>query len=429
MKLNFKKILQISGFSLLAFCSQAYAAGYKLELQSTSILADAGDAAVVEDAGTNWYNSAGLVYLPQQLVTSAIDVYAPTTFSGTAIAPSAVPPPFGLDFQAVGEASSHPNFVLPALHYNLPLNSDISFGISVVPAWGFSEDYGNDSIVRYDLKRVYSRSIDIAPSLAFRLNNQWSFGLGPDFHYLYAVTKNHVRTEGVPFGTPNDSIIRFSGDQWAKGAHAGILYRISGATRIGLNYRTRILMDLAGNSYFILNGDGVFNSHAFTLRVPLPPTTTLSIYHDVTPCWAMMGTIAYDQWSILNRYIAKNLITPAGIVPFVELPQEMRDTVDLGIGTHYQWNDRWMIRASMKFEPTPTRNRFRDINFPDGQRLGFQIGARYQVNKRVALDMLYGHVFVQTSAINGLNPLSLATTVGHNKTSVELFGGQLVWDI
>jgi long-subunit fatty acid transport protein len=40
---------------------QAAASGYKLEFQSAATLADSGDAAVVEDAGTNWYNSAGLV--------------------------------------------------------------------------------------------------------------------------------------------------------------------------------------------------------------------------------------------------------------------------------------------------------------------------------------------------------------------------------
>ena len=65
-----------------------------MEFQSASILADAGEAAVVEDAGTNWYNSAGLVYLPRQVVFSAINVYAPTKFTGLAVAPTTIPPPF-----------------------------------------------------------------------------------------------------------------------------------------------------------------------------------------------------------------------------------------------------------------------------------------------------------------------------------------------
>ena len=81
MKRNFRKWLRFSSLGIIATLSTSvFASGYKLEFQSVSVLADAGDAAVVEDAGTNWYNSAGLVYLPQQLVGSAIDVYQHVTF-------------------------------------------------------------------------------------------------------------------------------------------------------------------------------------------------------------------------------------------------------------------------------------------------------------------------------------------------------------
>src|SRR5438094_6647890 len=115
-----RKIISLSvlGF-IAALSSEANAAGYKLEFQSVSVLADAGEAAVVEDAGTNWYNAAGLVNLPQQLVYSAIDVYAPTTFTGTTTAPSVFGPAFS--FRAVGSASSHPNTILPAIHYSIPV--------------------------------------------------------------------------------------------------------------------------------------------------------------------------------------------------------------------------------------------------------------------------------------------------------------------
>lgn len=50
----FRKLFKLGSLGLIAaLSSQAYASGYKLEFQSPSVLADAGDAAVVEDAGTN----------------------------------------------------------------------------------------------------------------------------------------------------------------------------------------------------------------------------------------------------------------------------------------------------------------------------------------------------------------------------------------
>jgi long-chain fatty acid transport protein len=170
-------------------------------------------------------------------------------------------------------------------------------------------------------------------------------------------------------------------------------------------------------------------SDSFKLRIPLPPTTSLSIYHDMTPCWALMGTIAYDQWSVLKNYYAQNYQSLLGVLPAVYVPQSMHNTFDVSIGTHYKFNPLWMLRANMKYEPTPTQTQYRDLNFPDGTKLGFQIGARYQMTPKVALDMLYGHVFVRTANINTVQPVTFVSPVGYNRTSIDVFGAQLVWNV
>jgi long-chain fatty acid transport protein len=437
------RIVRLSALGLLSLlASQVYAAGYKLEFQSASVLADAGEAAVVEDAGTNWYNSAGLVYLPLQVVMSGIDVYAPTTFSGTVTAPSTLNlTPFAAtanNFTASGSASSHPNSILPAFHLSAPLSQRLAVGFSMVPSWGFTEDYGEGSILRYNLTRVYTKTIELTPSLAFKVNPQWSIGLGPDFNYFSAESKTHVRTEGTLaplIGTSGDSISRFSGDNWSAGGHIGVLYRYSDATRIGINYRSKLSMHLSGYSQFRFGGNPVMQTDGFRLAIPLPPVTTLSIYHDVNPCWALMGTVAYDQWSSIQNYTAINYIQPSLANPAVSTltnvtaPQDMHNTLDFGVGTHYKLNEKLMLRANVKYEPTPTKSAYRYVNFPDGVKLGVQIGARYQATKKVALDVIYGHVFVRTMHINDFNPASFALASGHSRTSVDLLGGQLVWDL
>jgi len=439
------RMLQLSVLGLLGvLSSQAYTAGYKLEFQSASVLADAGEAAVVEDAGTNWYNPAGLVYLPLQVVLSSIDVYAPTKFTGSVNAPSTLnqfgPPisDFASNFTNSGTASSHPNSVLPAMHLSAPLSSNVALGVSVVPAWGFTEDYGESSLLRYNLTRVYTKTLDISPSVAWQLNNQWSFGIGPDFHYFSVESKTHVRTESTlpaVVGTVGDSISRFTADKWGFGGHAGILYRITDATRVGLNYRSKLIMDLEGFSDFGLGQGGFFETSQFRLPVTLPPTTTLSVYHDITPCWALMGTIAYDEWSTIKNYHGRNDIQPptptnhSGILPNVTLPQNMSNTFDFSVGTHFKLNDKWMLRGSFKYESTPTTSSFRDVDFPDGNKYGFQIGSRYQANNKIAIDLIYGHVFVKTIHINDVNPVSGAIASGHSSTSIDLLGGQLVWSI
>ncbi len=450
---NSKRLFRLSALGFLALSSQLYAAGYRLEFQSASVLGDAGEAAVVEDAGTNWYNSAGLTSLPLQVVMSGIDVYAPTTFHGTVNAPSTlnefpvpIDPPViltpvsaaALNFNQTGTASSHPNSVLPAFHMSIPINNCFALGLSVVPAWGFTEDYGEGSMLRYNLTRVYTKTLDISPSIAYQITPKWSVGLGPDVYYFSVQSKTHSRTEGIlapVVGTSFDSSSRFTANDWRVGGHIGLLYRYDDTTRVGLNYHSRVNMHLSGDSSFVLDGGGFFETNTFKLPIAFPASTTLSLYHDMSPCWALMGTIAYDQWSSIQDYHARNYIEPptaldpTGILPDVILPQKMRDTFDLSMGTHYKINDCLMLRASFKYEQTPTRDQYRDVNFPDGTKYGIQIGARYTVNKQVALDFLYGHVFVPSVHIHDVNPVTDATATGHQNTSIDLLGGQLVWNI
>lgn len=424
--------------------SQVHASGYRVEFQSPSVLADGGDAAVIDDASTNWYNSAGLVKLPQQLIFSGMDVYAPTTFSGNVVAPSSVAafvPAVASNFAGSGRASSHPNIQIPAFHYSLPLpfiKEGFAFGFSVAPSWGFDENYGQQSLVRYNLTRIYTKTITLTPSLAMKVNDYLSLGVGPDFEYFSVSSRTNVRTQGLPgtgIGTAGDSIQRFSADSWNYGAHIGFLYQFNEATRIGLNYRTQVIMDLDGYSDFGLNGGGHFETNKFSIKVPMPPSTALSIYHDINPQWGVMGTIIYDQWSIVNDYHAKNIVqpptptNPAGMLTDVILQQNMRNAFDFSAGAHYKINDQWMLRGSLKYEETPTVSQFRYVYFPDGDKLGVNVGAHYQVNKQLALDALYAHVFVRTVTIHDVNPITAATATGRNRTAVDVFGGQIVWNV
>ena len=424
-----KRILCVSSLSIFSTLSLAtFAAGYKLEFQSTSILAGSGEAAALEDAGTNWFNSAGLVYLPRQAVFSFIDVYAPTTFKGTQNAASTVAPGLGFDYSATGSASSHPNTVLPAIHYNVPFKDKYSLGLSIVPAWGFKEDYGKDSMVRYELLSIYTKTIDIAPSIAMKVNDHWSVGLGPDIHYFTVQRSSNVRTQPA---TPADSYQRFTANSWDAGWHAGILYRYNEHTRIGANYRSQIVQTMNGYSDFALNNIASLESDEFKLQVLLPPTTTVSFYHEFNNRVAILGTINYDQWGKVSTYKAKSIVEPPppGTNINQNLQQNFKDTFDYSLGAHYKFSDKWMFRGSLKYEPTPTNNTDRDIDYPDAEKLGINVGSRYTFNKMVALDFIYGHVFVAKAPIHFTNPLTGTQTNGSNHTTIDLFGAQIVLTI
>jgi long-chain fatty acid transport protein len=107
----------------------------------------------------------------------------------------------------------------------------------------------------------------------------------------------------------------------------------------------------------------------------------------------------------------------------------MENALNFSVGTHYKLNEQWMLRGSIKYEQTPTVNDERQVAFPDESKLGLQIGSRYQMTKRIALDLIYGHVFVKEADIHDVNPLTQAVAKGHQNTHIDLLGAQFVVNI
>lgn len=416
--------------ALVLLSTSVYAAGFRVEFQSASVIADGGDAAAVEDASTNWYNSAGDVLLPQQLVTGMTIAYAPVEITGTSIAPN-LASPLVAPYVASGKSSSHTTVELPQFHYVVPVDPYWSLGLSVVPAWGFIEDYGENAILRYNAIRIYTKTIMLSPSVSWRLNNSFSMGIGPDFHYFATQSRTAINTAIT--GVTGDSISHFSGSDWQTGFHIGALYQFSPCIRIGLNYRGKLVVNEDGYSDFDGQVAGLpepNQNHAnnFKIRLNLPPVTTLSGYWAVTPNIALLATTSYEQWSVLKAYYATNYASSDSFLNVV-LPQDFTNTWDFAVGTKYTLNDTWAFRATGKYVDTPTINAHREPLLPDSSKWVLHVGAHYQYNRYIGFDVQYGHVWFRDAQIHAFNPVTFATTDGHMKSHAELFGGQIVWTV
>jgi long-chain fatty acid transport protein len=343
------------------------------------------------------------------------------------------------------------NFV-PALNYAAPLSDRFFFGFSAAPTFGLQTDYPQSSILRYTATDSEIETIDLSPDLAFKINDKWSVGAGVDAERISA-TFNSVA--GLPSysTTPTafDSSSQNTGDAWGYGWHAGGLYQLSPSTRFGLNYRSEITFDLTGTSKLIgpmgnpptLTTPATLQSNNLKSDITLPPTTTLSAYHDITDAWAVDGSIYYTQWNIFNKNltlqnvqavnfedIGGNLIPEAGLTN-VTLPQDFRNTFRFAAGTSYAFTPQFLMRVGGGFEQTPTNNTDRNIRLPDGNRYALAIGAHYQAFKTLGFDGGWTHLFMQN--VNVSAPVTAAgqtsTADGSFSNHADLIGAQLTWDI
>lgn len=456
MKIKTKAFIAIGITALLtSMSSESFASAFQLFEQNAVNMGDfgAGGAAIAEDASTAYYNPAGMLRIcHQQLVVSGDVINTDFEFSGINVwsTPSPLVPP-GFRFVQAGNnvQGGNANFV-PALHYVAPICDWVVFGVSVVSPFGLQTGYAQTSPIRYSATDTKLITIDISPSLGFKVTNKFSLGAGFDATHL-DVTLNSIA--GLPIipsqPTRFDTQSKNDGTAWGYGWHAGALYQFTPATRIGLAYHSQLNFNVHGRSRFVgplaglaISGTPTSGTLLSGLQadVTLPPWTELSAYHDINCHWAVDASIIYTQWSIFNKNLILKGVRAVTIDPNTGMflpvilnpviPQNFHNTWRFAVGGNYHPIKPLLFRAGVGYDPTPTNNTDRIARLPDGDRYAVALGAHYQISCPIGLDVGWTHLFIRNTNIRApaITGLQVSTAVGSYKSHADLFGAQLTWN-
>lgn len=399
--------------------------------------ANAGGAALANDATTTFTNPAGMVRVCKpQLIVSATDLHTHVNFQGTNTWSS---PGLGA-FSQTGSANAGGELFIPAFFFSTPVyRNSVYFGLSVAAPFGLGTYYANDSIVRYSATTSELKVLDYSPNLAVRLNNQWSVGLGADFENAYA--RLRVVAGAPTISTALDSTSKNSADAWGYGWHVGALYQLTPCTRFGFNYRSRVRTNFSGGKSTIDGGLISFLSNGLTNNISnqllsasliVPAVTTISAYHDFNPCFAVDGSINYTQWTQLADQLTLNNIAALPTNLTGSLAQNYKDSWILAGGVIYKVNCNWLLRSGVFWDEGAIKNStLRTVVLPDANRTGISIGTHYQPWKNIGFDAGYTHIFFQNSSINHTTTVGTqnSTAVGTFKNHGDILAIQAVFDL
>lgn len=406
--------------------SSVLASGSSLPLSNVVDLemGRAGGSAIAQDASTSFTNPAGLVRIHnKQLVSSAVIIIAHKNFSGTMTNPG-----LGSTITERGSASTSPHGTIPAIHYAMPLSSKLAFGFSVTEPYGLGIDYSNHSIVRYSVINSKNLAIDMSPSFGYRITPKLSVGLGLDVLYYGLNQRLAVRLQPL---TTQDAIQVNEADGWGKSWHAGVLYEFTPQTRVGLTHHAQYIVRVAGSSRFFTQGGAVLstgvNGKKARATLPLASVTVLSAYHDVTPRWAVMGTIEREGWGIAQFDRAYNISTPTASTDSITA-KRLHDTWFFGLGTGYQLSDKWIVRTGISYSESAADVRYRGIYVTNPSAVSIGMGAHYQVSRELGLDASYGHSYYNQVQIRHTNSAN-NTLIGVSTEAADSVGFQVEWDI
>lgn len=285
-------------------------------------------------------------------------------------------------------------------------------------------------------------TMNINPTLAYQLSRNLSVGVGAQFQY--AKGRFSFAT-----GLPSGQDTRFDGTGVAVGATAGLMWKPTATTTIGLGWRSQMSQDLDG-AYINTPGAAPGANPALppglrtvgaTTTLELPNIITLSLRQELTPGMRMLGTVEWSQWSRfkeLNLSATGNspasplsgVLVPSasgaatfGTVPgqtIGVLPANWSDGWFFALGAEYDVNRQLTVRAGGAYEISPVDNaRKRLIGIPDNDRIWASLGASYKWSETMSFDIAYTHLFVKDGQLNR-DSLSGFNVVGNVEASTDI---------
>ncbi|MBE3653737.1 aromatic hydrocarbon degradation protein [Vibrio navarrensis] len=428
----FKKSLLAVTVALAS--GQTLAAGFQLNAQSATGIgrAFAGDAVIADNAAVMARNPAAMALFDEKALslgfeTITTDITAKNVQYDGSSAES---------YSDAGGTSIAPN-----IHLIVPVNEKFAWGVNAYSNFGTKTDFSNDlSWSEYGgLTDVKSVNLGVAGS--YRLNEQWSFGLGLDLIYgsgkLQRKAGSGTNTI-LPFSDPQcsaiggtvigpgqcyvgapkgTSLVDAEADGFGVGFNVGTVFELDKNNRFGLSYRHSPEIEAKGDVQYLTNSDSNGKLH-----MPLPDIAEFSGYHRIKETkFAVHYSVQYIGWKAFDKLDATINGTKTTLNEY-----NWQDGWHYSLGGTYYLNNDWTLRGGYMYD-TSAQDKTTSVSVPDSDRQWFSAGATYQIDDKSNVDIGLTYLVgkdVHVSESTEMGPLELSSISATTRANAILFGLQ-----
>jgi long-chain fatty acid transport protein len=394
----------------------ANAAGFALIEQSGSGMGNAfaGAAATAEDASTIFFNPAGIARLNGKQLAFAghvIMLSAKFTDNGTSTLPLAL----GGGSAGNGGDAGGTSFV-PNLYFSMPLNERWFLGLGVNAPFGLVTEYDADWVGRFQGIKSDLRTININPTVAYKVNDALSIGFGVSYQMFDAELTNAQVVAG-----PAEGLSRLEADDDGYGWNIGVLWQAAPGTRLGASYRSAIDYTLEGDLNVTVGPVTALSTGA-TADVTLPDMFSLSLVQAINDRLDLLADVTFTKWSTVDSVP----IVVTGGATLDTLVLDFDDSWRYSLGLNYRWTDKFTGKFGVALDQSPVNDSNRTVRLPDTDRRWISIGGTYRVSDAGKLDFGYSHLFTSDSSINQSrgNPVLFGTVSGTYEASIDILSVQ-----
>lgn len=295
-------------------------------------------SAQADDPSALHYNAAGMTQLHGvEFMTGVLLSGGTTTFTS----PTGVTATGDRNGSVAWPPPGHMYLTANLKDLGMTALGDLTAGIGLTVPFGSLTRWPNDGPFRTAVTFNSLPLLDIKPTLAYKLTENLSIGLGADIYTFSGLFgEGHVERKSVwpgGGGIPAGSQVELFGSDTAAGFNASLLYTAlrnedgKPLANIGIVYRSQATLHL--NGAFLANGAKVSDATA-TFVLPQVITGAVAIWpvRNREREWKLEMDVDYVGWKSV-----RNLDVHLANGSTIPQPLNWRSTYAVMVGTEYKW--------------------------------------------------------------------------------------------
>lgn len=354
-----------------------------------------------DDPSAIVYNPAGITQLPGLQAQTGVTLIMP---SATV---DATHPYTGAQHKTDAKSNI---WTIPHLYGTYKIFDNLSIGLGVFSRFGLGNDYDQHWWGRYNTYQAHISTISANPTLAFKITDDFSVGLGVEIMKLDISLRQKIdgtrmvyaalganapawlTARGLPLTTNNPSSEaldvgqHLSGESVGVGANIGVHYKISKQWAVGATYRSRIQHNIHGQADYSMTAQAGGNLAPFMAASPalfrntqvdasitLPDSFTAGVAYKPLENLSIEVGAVYTGWSSYKKLELQYSAASVGRTTVIS-EKNWRDTMRYNVGVEYLPIEWLALRASYVYDQEPTHVDYEDYMLPANNRHLFGLG-------------------------------------------------------
>lgn len=269
--------------------------------------------------------------------------------------------------------------------------SDLKFGLGVYTPYGSSVNWGSEWIGKYGLNELTLQAIFIQPTVSYKIGDKLGIGAG----FVYALGGVNLQ-RSIPLANEagEDGRAELDGDANGMGFNAGIFFQATEKLSVGVNYRSKVDMEVEdGNATFTVPGSVAsrFPKTSFTASLPLPSNITLGIGFKPTESFTIAADVQRVNWSAYEN-LTFTYADPINGSNETTNARNYDDAFIYRLGFQYDVSEAFALRAGAYLDQSPVQDGYLTPETPDADARGLSAGLGYRIGENFQVDASFLYI-------------------------------------